>query len=223
MANVNNYRSFLDADGHYAVNKWSHYPEIYDEVFAAYRESCKAALEIGVQNGGSLQMLMQMFPNAKIHGIDINPACASLNGKLGERITVEIGDATDTRFLATLPTFDVIIDDGSHIPQVQAVTFSFLFQHKLSANGVYVVEDLEHSYYDWWRTEPWYALGSFYDFVQDRIGDMNSSYVNRERAANNYFALHLRKLEVYQGLVVFHKASQIPVPENRWWHGPRIV
>jgi len=220
---MNRYRDFLGAEGHNAVNKWSHYPEIYDDVFHPYRENCKAILEIGVQNGGSLQMLHHMFPNAKVYGLDIDPRCAALNGTLGDRVTVVTGDATNMNVLAGLPTFDLIIDDGFHVPQMQAVSFSFLFERKLSPNGVYLVEDLENSYHDWWRKEPRFALGSFFDFVRSRIDDMHRVYTSQESARSNYYSLRLRKIEVYHGIVVFYKCGSLEIPKNQWWEGPRIV
>ncbi len=220
---MTHYRQLLATEPHNALNKWSHYPEVYDEVFGRYRESCRAALEIGVQNGGSLQLLAGLFPNAMIYGMDINPKCAALNGTLGERTTVLIGDAANSQTLATLPTFDVIIDDGAHIPQLQAASFAYLFQHKLSASGVYVVEDLEHSYQDWWRGEAWFALGNFFDFVRDRIDDMHTVYSNPLKARQNPYALRIRKIEVYHGVAVFYKSESVSVPTNQWWEGKRIM
>jgi hypothetical protein len=217
------YREFLETEAHNAINKWSHYPEIYDEVFAPYRETCRSLLEIGVQNGGSLQALSRMFPGASVWGLDIDPACAALNGTLGERVQVVIGDAANLKRLATLPEFDVIIDDASHVPQMQAVAFSFLFPNKLSANGAYVIEDLEHSYYDWWRKEPWFALDNFFDFVRSRIDEMHLAYTNREKAKASGFAMRIRKIVTYHGMVVFYKSGDVKMPENLWWNGPRII
>jgi len=217
------YRQFLSSEPHNAVNKWSHYPELYDEVFQRYRESCTSVLEIGVQNGGSLQLLARMFPNATIHGLDINPACASLNGTLGDRVSVVIGDAANLKILAGLPMFDVIIDDGAHVPNLQAVTFAFLFQHKLNSPGVYVVEDLEHSYQDWWRHEPWFALGNFLVFVRARIDDMHRVYLQPEQAKQNPYSLRIRKIEIYHGVAVFCKCESLPIPVNQWWEGKRIM
>ncbi len=220
---MRSYRHLLSDDPHNAVNKWSHYPEIYDEVFHRYRESCTSVLEIGVQNGGSLQLLARMFPRAQVHGIDINPLCVALNGTLGERVSVQIGDATDCKALAKLPTYDVIIDDGAHIPQMQAVSFAYLFQHKLSPNGVYVIEDLEHSYQNWWQAEPWFALGNFFDFVRSRIDDMHSVYTSPEKARQNPYSLSIRKIEIYHGVVVFYKSDSLKIPDNQWWEGKRII
>jgi O-antigen biosynthesis protein len=220
---MKHYRDIIETEAHHAINKWSHYPEIYDEVFAPYRDQCRSVLEIGVQHGGSLQALARLFPGASVYGLDVNPACAALNGRLGDRIRVVIGDATNLKTLASLPAFDVIIDDGAHVPQMQAVAFSFLFQHKLSADGVYVIEDMEHSYYDWWRKEPWFALNNFFDFVRARIDEMHLAYTNSDKARASGFALRIRKIVTYHGIVAFYKSEGVKLPQNLWWEGPRIL
>ena len=43
---------------------------------------------------------------------------------------------------------DVIIDDGSHIAQHQFDTFNFLFEKMLGNGGVYIIEDIECTYWD---------------------------------------------------------------------------
>ena len=47
-----------------------HFWNIYRDI----REEVRCVLEIGVAGGGSLRMWEEFFPNAIIHGIDINPA-----------------------------------------------------------------------------------------------------------------------------------------------------
>ena len=44
--------------------------------------------------------------------------------------------------------FDVIIDDGSHIPWHQIFTLETIFDTFLKDGGVYIIEDIETSY--WW-------------------------------------------------------------------------
>jgi cephalosporin hydroxylase len=54
-------------------SKWVHYLEVYERYFSPYRSKPCKILEIGVQNGGSLQLYKKYFPFAeKIVGIDID-------------------------------------------------------------------------------------------------------------------------------------------------------
>jgi hypothetical protein len=107
-------------------------------------------LEIGVQNGGSLQIWSQHFFNARaIVGCDINPACVKLTYEKPNTHIV-IGDIKEPETLAAIrehaEEFEIIIDDGSHTSQDIIHTFCQLFPH-LSSDGVYIVEDLHCSYW----------------------------------------------------------------------------
>ena len=58
------------------IFKWMHYFDIYDRYFSKYRGTDVRFLEIGIFQGGSLQMWKDYFgPKAKIFGVDINARC----------------------------------------------------------------------------------------------------------------------------------------------------
>ena len=44
--------------------------------------------------------------------------------------------------------FDIIIDDGSHVPWHQIFTLESIFHTWLKPGGLYIIEDLETSYWD---------------------------------------------------------------------------
>jgi cephalosporin hydroxylase len=131
-------------------DKWSAYLTEYDRIFQEYREKPVKLLEIGVQNGGSLEAWSRYFPNAlKIVGCDIDPKCASL-GYEDPRIAVVIGDANSDDAQAAIlehaPALDIIIDDGSHRSSDVIKSFARYFPY-LTNGGVYAVEDLHCSYW----------------------------------------------------------------------------
>jgi 23S rRNA U2552 (ribose-2'-O)-methylase RlmE/FtsJ len=131
-------------------DKWSLYLREYDRLFAPYRDQSISMLEIGVQNGGSLEIWSQYFTNAnKFIGCDINPDCANLHYE-DPRIDVIVGDATTTetqaRVLAESSTFDLIIEDGSHTSSDIVKAFCKYFP-ALKNGGLFVVEDLHCSYW----------------------------------------------------------------------------
>tara|TARA_A100001035_G_C27634281_1_gene431498 strand:- start:184 stop:744 length:561 start_codon:yes stop_codon:yes gene_type:complete len=85
-------------------------------------------------------MWQDYFPNAEIHGFDINPACKDLE-KNGLRI--HIGDQEKIGDYDSLPTdFDVVIDDGSHITKHQIISFKHIFAKRMRDRGIYFVEDV---------------------------------------------------------------------------------
>ena len=69
------FQQLFDEHNGNGILKWSHYPEIYDKHFTKYRELPINILEIGILNGGSLQIWEKYFPRAKIFAIDIDEKC----------------------------------------------------------------------------------------------------------------------------------------------------
>jgi SAM-dependent methyltransferase len=143
-------RMFIEHEG-YTSDKWEHYLPIYEAAFSRFtaRGQPIHLLEIGVQNGGSLQLWSKYLPEGStIVGIDIDPACIRL--PMEANISIRIGDATDPVALDHMlgdAKFDVIIDDGSHHSHHLIATFEDCFK-RLGPGGVYIIEDLHCSYFD---------------------------------------------------------------------------
>lgn len=130
-------------------DKWSSYLKYYDFLFSPVKDAPINLFEIGVQNGGSLEVWGQYFKNASaITGCDINPRCAGLEFD-DQRISVLIGDANSKEIyqkVCELGPFDVIIDDGSH--QSDDILHSFLLYFPLlKPSGIYIVEDTHTVYF----------------------------------------------------------------------------
>jgi hypothetical protein len=131
-------------------DKWSLYLEEYDRLFGPYRDRPVRLLEIGIQNGGSLELWSKYFMQAvALVGCDINPDCARLTYS-DSRISVVVGDAnTDAaaaEVFAHSNSFDIVIDDGSHRSSDIVRSFARYFP-TLSEGGLFVAEDLHCSYW----------------------------------------------------------------------------
>ncbi len=131
-------------------DKWTLYLREYDRLFSPFRDQAISILEIGVQNGGSLEIWSQYFANAKnFVGCDINPNCAKLTYD-DPRIHVIVGDATLTetqqKVLQHSDGYDLIIEDGSHTSGDIVKAFVKYFP-LLRENGLFVAEDLHCSYW----------------------------------------------------------------------------
>lgn len=131
-------------------DKWSIYLVEYERILSQYRNQPISLLEIGIQNGGSLEILAEYFPQARyLVGSDINTDCEKL--EYGDvRVRVVVGDANTEEALKEIqsiaPTFDVILDDGSHRSSDIVKTFALYFPLLLDG-GVFIVEDLHCSYW----------------------------------------------------------------------------
>jgi hypothetical protein len=150
---------FEQHDG-YVSDKWSSYLDVYDEIFEPYRFLPVRILEIGVQNGGSLQIWRKYFPNAAvIVGCDIDGRIERLTP--GEKIKLLVGDISNFKTVEKLklisPEFDIVIDDGSHRSEHIIAAFERLFP-LISPGGCFLAEDLACSYS---RSHNGRVLGSF--------------------------------------------------------------
>ena len=122
------------------------YTEVYDSYFDPIKDDKINFLEIGIANGGSLNLWEAYFKNANIIGLDINPECIKHEGG---RKKVYIGSQTDEVMLWKIynenKPLSVIIDDGSHRWDHQIKTFVAVFPW-LKSGGLYFIEDLHTSY-----------------------------------------------------------------------------
>ncbi len=137
----------FDAHRGKVSDKWDHYLNMYERLFEPLRHKPLRLLEIGVQNGGSLEIWAKYFEHAReITGVDIDQAVGRLTFD-DERIGVIVADATNPEWSATLKaTLDIVIDDGSHRSGDMIKSFLLLFP-KLARDGIYVVEDMHASYF----------------------------------------------------------------------------
>ena len=188
------------------MHKWHHYLPIYDRYFAQYRGTKVRFLEIGVNNGGSLQMWRKYLgPDAVLCGIDINPDCAQYDGQSG---MVRIGSQDDPEFLAEVVKemggVDVVLDDGSHQMKHIDKSLRVLFP-MLELGGTYMIEDLHTAYF------PKFGGGfkepkNFFNTVRSMIDDMHMWYHNkRERLPE--LARQFTGVHIHDSIVVIDKAE----------------
>ncbi|HSN23797.1 MAG TPA: class I SAM-dependent methyltransferase [Methylomicrobium sp.] len=120
------------------------YPEIYDAYLSCFKGKAPVVLEIGVGQGGSLEIWRDYFgEGSRIIGIDKDKKTWFTD----DRIDIVIGDQSDREFLYTIGSsygpFDIIIDDGSHKSSHQEVGFTDLMPF-LKDPGVYMIEDINY-------------------------------------------------------------------------------
>jgi len=132
-------------------DKWESYLPVYERLFSPFRHAKINVLEIGVQNGGSLEVLAEYFDQAgHIVGCDINPLCAELQ-YADPRISVVIGDINSPDVLSALDIklkpIHILIDDGSHLSFDVINAFVNYFP-KLAPGGLYLIEDTHCLYWE---------------------------------------------------------------------------
>ena len=190
----------------YRVHKWHHYIPLYDRYFSRYKGRQVRFLEIGVSDGGSLQVWRKYFgPQAIIFGIDIDPRCASLDGKSAQ---VRIGSQDDKAFLEQVVKemggVDVVLDDGSHqMPHVKASLLA-LFP-KLAGDGIYVIEDMHTAY--WQDFGGGFMFGNnFFKLLTQIIHDVHHWYHFR-KPVHASIASQCSGIHVHDSFVVLEKGA----------------
>lgn len=189
------------------ISKWTHYFWVYDKHFEKIRHKELKILEIGVLNGGSLEMWREYFPNSTIVGIDINLDCQK-HEQADKNIFVRIGDQSSHDFLQKLVDefgeFDIVIDDGSHRVEHVKKTFDFLYS-RISATGIYFVEDTHAAY---WSSHGGSinAPHSINNVAKNCIDRINADHA-RGQIQPDYFTKNTKCMSVYDSIVVFEKGD----------------
>lgn len=132
-------------------DKWEKFLSVYEKTFEPIRNNKLSMLEIGIQNGGSLETWSRYFRRAtSIIGCDINPKCGSLK-YASAAVTVVVGDATQVSTYESIrkisPKFDIVIDDGSHVSK-DIIDAFLLYFPMLTPGGIYCIEDTHTLYWE---------------------------------------------------------------------------
>ncbi len=203
------FQEYFEKNTANSIHKWIHYFDIYDLWFKKYRNRPVVILEIGVYQGGSLNMWRDYFgPEAQIFAIDINPLCKQFEA---ENTKIFIGSQEDREFLKSVksqvPKFDILIDDGGHTMSQQIVSFEELYGH-IKDDGIYLCEDLHTSYwpsYGGGYKKP----GTFIEYSKNFIDYLNAWHGGSTLKVNDFtkssYALHY-----YDSVLVIEKRVMTP-------------
>lgn len=202
---MSQFQKYFEKNTSNSIHKWIHYFDIYDFWFKKYKNKSIVILEIGVYQGGSLNMWRDYFgKEAKIFAIDINPLCKQFET---ENTKIFIGSQEDKEFLkyvkTQVPKFDILIDDGGHTMKQQIVSFEELYGH-IKEDGLYLCEDLHTSY---WKN---YGGGyknsnSFIEYSKNFIDSINAWHSRDELLKVDIFTKNTYALHYYDSVLVIEK------------------
>ena len=108
------------------------YEYMYGFIFANFIPN--SIFEIGVKDGASIWTWQILFPSAKVDGMDIK--IRPVKTKKDFKYIIADSTTYDTK---EFPNYDIIIDDGSHLPEDQIKTF---LNFKDKFNYCYIIEDI---------------------------------------------------------------------------------
>lgn len=207
---MNDLKKYFDSNTGRLIHKWDHYFEVYDRHFSKYRNKEIVILEIGVFQGGSLQMWKNYFgPKAKIYGIDIDPKCKEYEE---ENIKILIGSQSDKKFLQKvkqeIPPIDILIDDGGHTMHQLKTTFEELFD-AIKPDGIYAAEDLHTCY--WIDYGGGYKRrGSFIEYSKNIIDYLHAWHSKQSWFKVNKFTKTIHSIHYYDSILFIEKRPVSP-------------
>lgn len=185
------------------------YERFYPQFVRHLRRKPIRMLEIGLFYGESMRMWRAYFAKGTVMAIDFKPEmcgqCDYKNDPLimkGDQSKIEdleammklfnISKSSDSKPKGVLDNYnsdsnggllDLIVDDGSHHPEHQKISFQYLFKHALRPGGIYIIEDIEMNY---WLSGDTYKVSTRYG--RDHPDSLITSFkamvdvVNREYA-----------------------------------------
>ena len=127
--------------------KWEKYFPIYENLLSKYKNKKITFVEIGILNGGSLEIWKKYFGyESRIIGIDKNPNCKKFEN---DNCEIYVGSQSDPKFwkdfYKSVGKVDIILDDGGHTNDQQIITLLESLEC-INDGGIHIVEDVHTSY-----------------------------------------------------------------------------
>lgn len=135
---------------------WHGYLDFYEGFFAP--RTFRSIAEIGVLRGDSIHWLLERFPDATVFGADILPQQPQWPTNPRFMFSqLDQGNRNQLRAFFSQAEFDLIIEDGSHIPSHQIIAL-LEGVRALRPGGLYILEDIHTSHPAVYEKSSWYEL-----------------------------------------------------------------
>jgi 23S rRNA U2552 (ribose-2'-O)-methylase RlmE/FtsJ len=208
---MNELREYFEQNEERLINKFDHYFDVYERYFSKFRNKKITIVEIGVYQGGSLQMWRKYFgKEATIWGIDIDPRCKTLED---ENTPILIGSQEDPQFLRSIidkiGMIDILIDDGGHTQDQQIISFEELYKYVNPDGGIYLCEDVHTSYMNVYGGGH-QRNNTFIEYSKLLVDQLNAHYSEQSSFQINDITRTTNSIHFYDSIVVFEKKTMIP-------------
>ena len=190
----------LFKESNFHSTKHIKYFKNYDEILSPFKDREITFVEIGILNGGSLNIWKRFLgKKAKIIGIDLNPECKKFEK---DGFEIFIGNQSDPKFwenfFKKVGKVDVILDDGGHTNLQQILTLVNCVPN-INNGGILITEDTHTSYMSQFANPSKY---SFINFSKKLIDDINFTFpdIGKFNFSLNKF---IYSIEYFESFVVF--------------------
>lgn len=176
-------KTFKEIGIKYQNDKVTHHR--YDLIYPIFLESKRTnnfkMLEIGLGDGEngtgkSGNLWKDYFPDCELSIMDVNHEFETETYKVYKGDQSKIEDLERVKNI--VGNVDLIVDDGSHHPRHQFISFTYLFKHMLNRGGYYIIEDVECNYWNNKSSVYGYEIGydNVFEFFKTQIDSINSEF-----------------------------------------------
>ena len=184
--------------------KWEKYFDVYETIFNKFRDKDISFVEIGIQNGGSLELFKNYFTKkSKIIGIDINPDCKKFQD-IKNNVFIHIANQKNETFWKNFfdqyGKVDIVLDDGGHTNLDQIITTANIVKN-IKDGGILIIEDVHTSYIEEYNSNMKYT---FINFSKKIIDDIN--YKNNPKLGNFNFSLsdYVYSVQFFESFIIYY-------------------
>ena len=120
------------------------YSKFYENIFHEIKDKKLNIIELGSFYGNASAALYFYFKNSRIYGADINPDMFRFISSRLECIFVNSNSllSIENDIIKKKTTFDIIIEDASHMLKDQIISLFYLFP-RLNKGGYFIIEELD--------------------------------------------------------------------------------
>lgn len=181
--------------------KFTGYFPVYETIFKDLKSKPIIFVEVGVMNGGSLELWKKFFhKESRIIGIDINPNALKLRDKGFE---IFIGDQSQPKFwkefYKKIGKINVLLDDGAHTNCCQIVTVVEAMKN-IKDGGKVVIEDVGTSFMSSFGNP---CRTSFINFAKSSINNLYARSLSANNKILNIFEKYCFSINFYDSIVAF--------------------
>jgi hypothetical protein len=199
---MNSLMTKLSNDLNCDKSTYHQYTEIYPIFLDKFKDENISLLEIGFNKGKSYKLWELYFNAAKIYAMDIDHSGTTERGEIFKGDQSNLDDLI--KVSSNINNCKIIIDDGSHVAEHQLKSFHYLFENLLEDGGVYIIEDIECSY--WSPDAMLYGYTTGYLNIVDYFSKLNHSVNNHYNLQPN--PLNIKMITFAPNCIIIQKGNE---------------